>query len=127
MNYILKFVRWATAWAWKKERQLVDGLVQFESMSSDPKSFEARAIMNPHYAQAMAHSFAELAFNAPNYVEMQFQPKAVKHRDKWMMITVTVQKHDGKTPHQLRLEADAKVEELTKKLNELEATHKGGA
>lgn len=101
--------------------------VELESMTMDAKSFEAKAIMNPGLAQMMAHAFAEQAFTVPNYVEMQFQPKAVKHRDKWTMITVTVQKHDGKTPHQLRLEADAKVEELTKKLNELEAIHRGGA
>lgn len=41
--------------------------------------------------------------NAPNYTECQFKTVA-KYHGKWDWITVTIQKLNGKTPHQLRME-----------------------
>lgn len=117
IKMLTKLVRWASRWAWQKEIKFMDTSVELEYMTMDEKSFEAKAIMNPGLAQMMAHAFAEQAFNTPNYVEMQFQPRAVKHRDKWIMVTVTVQKHDGKTPHELRMEAERRVAVLQVELD----------
>lgn len=52
----------------------------------------------------MADSFLKMLDegNAPNYIEMQFKKKG----DWQPCIIVTVQRAQGKTPHQLRMEAE---------------------
>lgn len=56
----------------------------------------------------VARSFCSLLENCPNYREVQFTlPVSKEH--PYEHITLHAIKHNGKTPHQLRLEAEAKV------------------
>jgi hypothetical protein len=68
-----------------------------------------RAEFSTKMGAIMAESFNEFLKeqDAKNYVEMQFTDK------EGSMVTVTVQRHHGKTPHQLRVEAEAKLAALT--------------
>jgi hypothetical protein len=53
--------------------------------------------------------------NAENYVEMQL------HEPEGGTLTVRVQRHDGKTPHELRKEAEAAAKYWEKRARELGA------
>jgi hypothetical protein len=67
-------------------------------------------------SQVLAETFAGLLdkYKAENYVECQFiRP----HDDQ--VYTVTVQRPEGKTPHQLRQAAEAEVQRLREELAEL--------
>jgi hypothetical protein len=48
---------------------------------------------------------------------MQFKTVA-KYHGKWDWLTVTIQKFNGKTPHQLRQEAEAERDKLLARLGE---------
>lgn len=69
----------------------------------------------------MAHIWAEQfhsvleSTKAENYVECMFNTKDGK------MITVTVQRHEKKTPHQFRMELETTVETLRQQLKEKES------
>ena len=67
------------------------------------------AFKHPWAVQLMAEAFADtlLTTKAPNYCECSF-----RDRKSDMELIVTVQKVNGKTPHQLRMEAEAKLAAL---------------
>lgn len=58
--------------------------------------------------------------DAPNYVE-----QTVHHPDTHERVVIIVQKPNGKTPHELRTEADAKAEEARAALRDLVALKDG--
>lgn len=64
--------------------------------------------------RVMAESFADqfIGSGAINYVEMSFTSKKMPGD----MLVVTIQKASGKTPHQLRVEAESKLAELERSL-----------
>jgi len=68
-------------------------------------------------ASIMARSFGDLLLNqkAPNYIETRF------HTPQGDKLLVTVQRTDGKTPHELRAEAEEKIADLEKQLEGLRA------
>ena len=51
--------------------------------------------------------------DAQNYITFKF------FHERHGLILITVQRYNGKTPHELRKEAEAKLEEAEKKLEEL--------
>lgn len=57
-------------------------------------------------ARVIAAHFAEVVAEAKNYVEMRFEGHKVGP------LLVTVQRMNGKTPHALRMEAEAEVDRL---------------
>jgi len=107
MGLIKKLVRKLTKWAWSDEVQFVDGVSTLSKLIVDEKSIVAEIKTRPEIAQFQAHCFANLLLNSPNYTELKFDIQNPKEKYKW--ITVLVQKGEGKTPHQLRVEAKNKL------------------
>lgn len=95
-----------TRWAWRDEIGIVDGISRLKTLSMDQEKMEAEIETSHGLAVYIGTILAYEANKAPNYVEMQFKPPVVKFKDKWHYITVTIQKHNGKTPHQMRVQAE---------------------
>jgi hypothetical protein len=121
MKHLLtKAVRKATRWAWQKEIDICDGIAEVEEMHATPGHMEMVLSESPARSHYIAACFASIVAKAPNYVEMNFKPSAAHLRDEdigkpgYDMVTVCVQKVTGKTPHQLRMEAERKAEEAHK-------------
>lgn len=110
-------VRHATAWAWRQEICVTKGLTKLKKLAADENGIEMEIENNPDLAKWIATCFASLVANAPNYTEMQFKT-VTKYHGKWDWLTVTIQKLNGKTPHQLRQEAEAERDKLLKRLGE---------
>lgn len=64
----------------------------------------------PEVAQWVAQCFASMVAASPNYTEMKFD--VVARGSKWEWLTVLIQKGNGKTPHQLRTEAEQETARL---------------
>jgi len=91
-----------------KLTKLATGDLTLESMEIENGCMTAE--FGTRTATIMAASFNALLkeHEAVNYLEMQFRdPEDV-------MVTVTIQRHHGKTPHQCRVEAEAEVARLHK-------------
>ena len=69
---------------------------------------------NPAITRWIVECFANLVASSPNYTEMKFYLKPQKDNRGW--ITVLVQKGNGKTPHQLRREAEDKCAKLNERV-----------
>lgn len=115
---MLKIVRRITRWAWRAEIATCDSLVKLKELHIEDGGIELHLEQTPELAHWIGTCLASMVVASPNYTEMQFQmsPKWKGER-KW--ITVTVQKQEGKTPHQLRQEAEKKVLALLKETSEL--------
>lgn len=90
-------------------------------------AMELHIQQSPWKAQWMAQCFANIVSPAPNYVEMKFDTVA-KQKNGWEWITVTVQKGKGKTPHQMRQQAERERDEYKTMLNAEptdQVTHRG--
>lgn len=107
MSPITKLIRFFTAWAWVQERIALDASVKFAELHSKPGEMELWVESHPGFAQAVAQGLAAMVARAPNYVEMQFHPPAAKTKQGWEYVSVNVVKHNGETPHQLRLRAES--------------------
>lgn len=94
--------------------QLIDDTLMKELVI---KAGNAHMEMEGGVCKLLAESFTELLVkhNAENYIEASFTSKLFLPEE---FIVVTVQKTSGKTPHQLRREADLEVQRLEEKLNE---------
>lgn len=119
MKWYTRLTRWATRWAWQKEINALDNIAWFKELSLDEHKLQGEVILTDGMAQVIAHAFAEATFNTPNYVEYQFEPRAVRHRDQWAKTVITVKKHTGKTPHELRRIAEQERDDALKQLDEL--------
>lgn len=106
---IKRLVRYLSAWAWRQEITVSEGIAKLKKLAMDEKGMEMEIEHDPDLAKHIATCFASLVANAPNYTEMQFKTVA-KYHGKWDWLTVTIQKLNGKTPHQLRREAEAELE-----------------
>ena len=115
-------VRWMSAWAWEHEEAVCNGMAALKGMNMDEKTLEFRIQQDPAVAQWVAACFASLLAEAPNYNEMRFELMG-KYKGKYEWITVTVLKGSGKTPHQLRQEAEKERDELRAKLGALQEKH----
>ena len=73
-----------------------------EELHLTPGAMVSHIRQNPALRECVAQCFAAILGDAPNYVELSFNTRA---GDK--LITVTIGKHAGKTPHQKRAEAEA--------------------
>lgn len=79
---------------------------------------EAEIEQRPEAAMWMAQVFASFLVNCPNYREIQFEAR--NPRERFRRILVHVQKCEGKTPHELRQEAEARIKELEAQLATLD-------
>lgn len=107
-----QIVRLLSKWAWEDEVATANGLIKIEEMSLKDGAMEMRLKENPKLAEWTAACFAQIVADAPNYAEMQLG----RVTKKGELITVLIQKASGKTPHQLRREAEAEVERLKAEL-----------
>ena len=117
---IKQLIRKLSAWAWRREIGVVDdGLARIEKMAMDPGGMSLEIRLNSAQKQWIAQCFAEMVAASPKYTELKFDLVATdKGGYEW--ITVLVKKGSGKTPHQLRQDAERERDELKKQLDELQ-------
>lgn len=113
-------IRRLTAWAWKKEIAVCEGLVALKALDMDEHAMDLRIQQDPTLARWVAKCFASMVAASPNYTEMKFD-LAGPYRGQWEWLTVHIQKGAGKTPHQLRLEAELELANFKAQLNPLTA------
>jgi hypothetical protein len=104
-------VRWLSAWAWAKEIETCEAMVQLKAFEMDEAGLDLKIQQDPMLAQYVAKCFASMVASSPNYTEMKFDlcgKWAGKH--EWM--TVLIQKGNGKTPHELREFAERELARL---------------
>lgn len=106
-------VKACSRWAWSEELRVLAGVAVLKELHLTPGKMEAHIQQSPETAQWVAHCFAAIVAESPNYTEMRFD---LTSPVKYEWITVTVQKGNGKTPHTLRTEAEAACERLRKQL-----------
>lgn len=96
---------------------VTDGIAKIKKLNMGETSSELDIEIDPNAAQHIARCLASLVLKSPNYTEVKFDlsgPSA----DKFEWVIVLVQKGKGKTPHQLRLEAEKECSKLRAILNE---------
>ena len=71
------------------------------------------ATVKTKVAQMLCAWAKDVIDDAPNYVEISFH-----HTETSQRYIITVQKADGKTPHQLRMEAEKELAELKGEQND---------
>lgn len=76
-----------------------------ESLNITSENAEAVMKQHPGLTLAIGAAFANLVVEAPNYVEMEYLP--AYEPDSGEKIVVLVRKVSGKTPHELRKDAEA--------------------
>lgn len=113
-NYLKEFVRFATKWAWAKEIDTANGLISLTEMHATPGKLELHLKQNPEVAWMVATSFASILADAPNYTEMQ-----LNHVDTHERFTVTIRREKGKTPNELKVEAESRTHLLYKIIKEM--------
>jgi hypothetical protein len=115
-NYLQRLVRRLSAWAWQKEIETCEGMAVLKGLDMDDTKLEIKIQQDPAAAQWVAKCFASMVADAPNYMEMKFDIGG-QYRGKFEWMTVLIQKGNGKTPHQLRKEAERERDELRARLN----------
>jgi hypothetical protein len=106
-SFLTKLVRAATSWAWAHEQAVVGGITALEELHMTPGAMEASVSTRPEMKEFMLIVLGGLVAESPNYTEaiLEFGKPHPEHGH----ITVTIQKLSGKTPHQLREEAEVKM------------------
>lgn len=102
MSWYTKLIRRWTRWAWQREADAAEGLAQIQEMYAKPGAMELAIKTDPALSQYIAMCFAELVRKSENYTEMKFDVQPAN--GEWLI--VTVQKGKGKTPHQMRQNAE---------------------
>lgn len=105
-----RLVRRLSRWAWQFEIDAVEGMVKLQQLHMTERAMEIHLKQNPELAQWVAQCFAYLVADSPNYTEVKFELIAKGSKFEW--VTVLIQKGNGKTPHQLRTEAEAELASL---------------
>lgn len=78
-----------------------DGIVKIRELHATPGSIETRMETDPALREFIACAFVKMLGDAPNYAEIQFTTGTPTQS-----LTLTVQRRDGNTPHQLRKDAE---------------------
>lgn len=109
-------VRRMTSWAWQNEIGACEGLAVLKGLDMDEGKMDIKIQQDPALAQWIGKCFASMVADSPNYTEMKFDICG-QYRGKWEWLTVHIQKGNGKTPHQLRQEAELELAKLKAQLN----------
>jgi len=109
-------VRRISSWAWQNEIRTCEGLAVLTGLNMDDGKMDIKIQQDPALAQWIAKCFASMIANSPNYTEMRFNCYG-QYCGKLDWITVTIQKGNGKTPHEMRREAERERDELRSRLN----------
>jgi hypothetical protein len=108
-NIIKSITRSLTKWAWRDEIETCDSLAEIERLHAEPGSMELTLRQNPAMAQWVAHCWAAMLAKSKNYTELRFE---CAMPGTWDWIAVLIKKGSGKTPHQLREQAERERDEL---------------
>lgn len=111
MNPITTLIRRLTRWAWRPEIETCEGIAVLRGIDMDDKGMDLRIQQDPALAQWHAKCFASLVAKSENYTEMRFETDGA-YKGKYEWVTVLIQKGNGKTPHQLRQEAEDELANL---------------
>ena len=87
---------------------VLDHAVKLKELHATEGGMKMHLEQHPEISQFIAHAFASMVAASANYTEMQFEP-AIANGTR---ITVLIQKHAGKTPHELRMEAEKERDAL---------------
>lgn len=120
MNLLFRIVRWISSCAWQHEIKTCEGLAVLKGLDMDENKMEIKIQQDPALGQWIAKCFASMVVDSPNYTEMRFDLNE-RYCKKYEWITVHIQKGNGKTPHQLRQEAECERNELQAQCNKLQA------
>ncbi len=122
MDFFTKIVRRLSTFAWRKEIETCNGFAYIKSFNIQSKEgnekLDITIQQKPEVAHWVGKCFASMIYDSPNYTELKFDVCG-KYKDKFEWITVTVKKGNGKTPHQLKSEAERERDELKVELNRL--------
>ncbi len=116
-DLLCRTARWVSSWAWQKEIKTCEGLAILKGLDMDEDKLDIKIQQDPALAQWISKCFASMVADSPNYTEMKFD-LCGQYRGKYEWLTVHIQKGNGKTPHQMRLEAECERDELRKCLIE---------
>ena len=101
-------------------REVADSIVRLKQMTVQEGGIEMVIEQSPELAEYVAKCMALLVAKSPNYTEMTLRPsRKYLDGDKYDYITVLIQKVNGKTPHQLREEAERVVSCQAERIREL--------
>lgn len=89
----------------KERQQALTGELNIVELYATQSRMDAT--VKTKVAQMICAWAKDVIGDAPNYVEISFQ-----HAETSQRYILTVQKADGKTPHQLRMEAEKELAEL---------------
>jgi hypothetical protein len=117
MNLLYRITRRLSAWAWRDEINICNGIAEIEELHATQNGMDIAIKQSPACAQYVAQCFASIVAASPNYTEMKFE--VVLKTEKWEWITVLVKKDKGKTPHELRLEAERERDQLREEVKRL--------
>lgn len=115
-NVIRSVTRSISAWAWRNEIEICEGITIVKGMCMDDDKLDMFIQHDPAIAQLVAKCFASLVASSPNYTELTFELRE-QYKGKYEHITVLVQKSNGKTPHQCRIDAERERDDLRVQLN----------
>lgn len=105
----------------KELNELMGQVAAIDELHAVPGSMEAHIKMNPGLSEMIGMCFASIVAKSPNYTEMTYKPRhggaCVDGQE--VFYTVTVQKVEGLTPHQLRLRAEQERDHIRGELAEL--------
>lgn len=110
----------ATRTKWTDFAKCFNWLPWVKSRQHIISSFEVNVSVQGGIAEVIADHFYNMLqeSNAPNYLELRF-----RHQESNQLILVHVQKCEGKTPHELRLEAEKEVQRLTDEIARLKGAN----
>lgn len=115
---IIDLVRRFTAFAWRHEIEVEAGLTRIVKLNAEKGALELTIESDPAMQQWIALCFANLVHKSKNYTELHFEVSP-HFKGDYQWITVLVKKGSGKTPHQLREEAEKDATEAVKQAAEL--------
>lgn len=124
-SWLHRLIRRISSWAWQKEIAIVEGIAVLKGLDMEKGHMDIKIQQDPALAQWMAKCFASMVADSPNYTETKFD-LCGHYRGKFEWITVHIQKGSGKTPHQMRQEAERERDELRARLNPPSAELCGG-
>jgi len=103
--------------AQKELMGLKDSLFQIKSFHYEEGEGQVIFDLSKEMAEVLCHGLASIVADAPNYVETSYEPRVCENCE---CVVVRVQKVTGKTPHQLRAEAESALSVAKARIAELE-------
>lgn len=101
---VVSMVRRLTAFAWSEEIAVSDGVAKIMELHATEGAMELHLSQHPALAHYVVSCFSSLIGKAPNYAEMI---GTMGYGGKEYVLTV--KRREGKTPHELKEEAEAKL------------------